>query len=74
MILSFLLPGVGQYYLTKRWKRGLAFLLVSWIIGGVSFGLLYIIPWAYGLYDTYKISKAKEGAGPYKSIVFGQIG
>jgi len=71
MILSFFLPGIGQGYLTKDWVKGIIFLVITMVL---SIFLVGILVWAYGLYDTYKIAKAKEGAGPYKSILFGQIG
>ncbi len=68
MILSFFFPGIGQAYLTKKWAKGVVFLVASWIL---SFVLIGVLVWLYGLYDTYKIAKSLEGGEKYKSPVFG---
>ncbi|MFH1447798.1 MAG: DUF6677 family protein [Candidatus Micrarchaeota archaeon] len=68
MILSFLFPGIGQAYLTKQWVKGVIFFIATCVL---SFVLIGVIVWLYGLYDTYKIAKANEGGEAYKSPIFG---
>ncbi|MDO5861998.1 MAG: zinc-ribbon domain-containing protein [Thermoplasmata archaeon] len=61
VILSFIIPGLGQLYLGKI-DRGLAML-----VGGIALGLLslwllfpaiaYIVVWIYSMYDAYQVSE-----------------
>ena len=46
MILSLIIPGLGQIYLGKT-KRGLIILLTFWLI----------VPWIYGIIDAYQTAK-----------------
>ena len=41
-ILSCCIPGLGQIYLGQLWK-GLAILILDWVLGGVTFGILHIV-------------------------------
>ena len=68
MILSFFFPGIGQAYLSKQWLKGIVFFIVTCVLSVFFIG---VIVWLYGLYDTYKMAKAKEGKEAYKSPVFG---
>lgn len=68
MILSFLFPGIGQAYLSKQWVKGIVFLVATTVL---SFVLIGVLVWLYGLYDTYKMAEAKEKKTGYKSPIFG---
>ncbi len=68
MVLSFFLSGIGQAYLSKQWVKGVAYLIVTCIL---SFFLIGVILWLYGLYDTYKMSEAQDKKTGYKSPIFG---
>ena len=46
MVLSLIIPGLGQIYLGKT-KRGLIILLTCWLI----------VPWIYGIIDAYQTAK-----------------
>lgn len=52
IILSFILPGLGHFYLGLP-KKGIIILILS-IVGIFLFIFPYLIVWAYGMYDAYK--------------------
>ena len=68
MILSFLFPGIGQAYLSNQWVKGIVFLVATMVL---SFVLIGILVWLFGMYDTYKMAEAKEKKTGYKSPIFG---
>jgi hypothetical protein len=68
LILSFFFSGIGQAYLTKQWVKGVIYLVVTVVLSFFMIGLLF---WLYGLYDTYKLAEAKEKKTGYKSPIFG---
>lgn len=61
LILSFLFPGLGQFY-NGHSKKGIIFIvaaIVSVILYVILIGaILYLIVWIYGLYDAYKSAEA----------------
>lgn len=61
LILSFFLPGLGQFY-NGHSKKGIILLvaaIISIILYVILIGaLLYLIIWIYGLYDAYKSAEA----------------
>lgn len=70
-ILSFLIPGLGHFYLGTMGK-GLMFLIidiVGWILNGSIFGLIIGIPIVIALpicsaIDAYKVAEAIEKQMP----------
>lgn len=56
LILSFLLPGLGQIY-NGDTNNGIIFIVatvVSWLMTSVCIGLfLFVGIWAYAMYDAY---------------------
>ena len=72
-------PGLGQAY-NGQLGKGLGFIVVWSIFLGVTnsgvefFSVLWLIIWAYGMYDAYATSiKLNSGALPYTEINAGQI-
>lgn len=61
LILSFLFPGLGQFY-NGHSKKGIILIvaaIVSIILYIFLIGLiLYFLVWVYGLYDAYKSAEA----------------
>ncbi len=58
MILSIIIPGLGQIYLGKT-KKGLIILLTCWLI----------VPWLYGILDAYQTAKEiNKKIGPPSEI------
>ncbi|MCP1661972.1 MAG: hypothetical protein D5R99_03015 [Methanocalculus sp. MSAO_Arc1] len=60
VILSFFIPGLGQFY-TGQFLKAIAlfilaviFALLSSVIIGIP---LYIIVWVYSMYDAYVVAK-----------------
>lgn len=67
VVISFFLPGIGSVYAGKL-MMGVAIFVVALIlyattlyIGWIGY-ILYLIVWAYGLYDAYTTAKATEVA------------
>ncbi len=58
-ILSCCIPGLGQIYLGQLWK-GLAILILDWVLGAATFGILHIVLWVVALLDAFKIGKKFE--------------
>jgi TM2 domain-containing membrane protein YozV len=56
LILSFLLPGLGQIY-NGDTNNGIVLIIatvVSWLLTSVCIGLfVFIAIWAYAMYDAY---------------------
>lgn len=63
VILSFLIPGVGQIY-CGRVGKGILLILFSFIFGILSFILIgipfYLALWIYSMYDAYKLAEATK--------------
>ncbi len=61
MILSFLIPGLGQVYCGKI-GLGILFVMFAGIFDILSFLLIgipfYLILWVYSMYDAYKTAEA----------------
>ncbi|MDE1824843.1 MAG: SHOCT domain-containing protein [Candidatus Micrarchaeota archaeon] len=61
VILSFLIPGLGQIY-NGQIGKGILFIFLSIVFGLMSIILigipLYLILWVYGMYDAYRIAEA----------------
>ncbi|WP_048148392.1 hypothetical protein [Methanolacinia paynteri] len=58
VILSFFIPGLGQFY-TGQFLKALLLFVLAVILGFLSlmtFGviILYLIIWIYSMYDAYK--------------------
>lgn len=60
LILSFFVPGLGQFYTGQLVKAVLLFLLALVSIA-LSFALigipLYLIVWIYSMYDAYTVAQ-----------------
>jgi len=63
IILSFFIPGLGQFYTGQLLKAVLLF-IAAVIFGGLSTILIgipfYIIIWLYSMYDAYNAAKKSE--------------
>jgi TM2 domain-containing membrane protein YozV len=63
VILSFFIPGLGQFYTGQLLKAVLLF-IAAVIFGGLSTILIgipfYIIIWLYSMYDAYTTAKESE--------------
>ena len=63
IILSFFIPGLGQFYTGQLLKAVLLF-IAAVIFGGLSTILIgipfYIIIWLYSMYDAYTAAKKSE--------------
>ena len=60
LVLSFILPGLGHFYLGLT-KKGIILLILGLLLSPsflYGIGLVYLIVWGYGLYDSYKQSEA----------------
>ena len=60
MALSFILPGLGHFYLGLS-KKGIILLILGLLLSPsllYGVGIVYLIVWGYGLYDSYKQSEA----------------
>ena len=76
-LLSFLIPGVGQFYCGKTTRGG--FTLGFWILGavlsvaarggmqGIGISLIFAL-WVFGFVDAY-FTAAELNAGDRKSVV-----
>ncbi len=56
LLLSFLLPGLGQIYLGRIF-RGLAFLFGTIAVGLLTFGLGGFLIWIWNIIDAYNLAK-----------------
>lgn len=64
VILSVLIPGLGQSY-NGKYFRGFG-LLIAAAIGLLAFIMPGLLVWIYGIYDSYQTARAmNEGAIPY---------
>jgi hypothetical protein len=64
VILSVLIPGLGQSY-NGKYFRGFG-LLIAAAIGLLAFIMPGLLVWIYGIYDSYKTARAmNEGKIPY---------
>ena len=63
VILSFFIPGLGQFYTGQLLKAVLLF-IAAVVFGGLSTILIgipfYIIIWLYSMYDAYIAAKNSE--------------
>ncbi len=60
LVLSFILPGLGHFYLGLS-KKGIILLVMGLLTSLTWFyqiGLIYLIVWGYALYDSYKQADA----------------
>ena len=77
LILSFFIPGLGQFYLGLN-KKGIIF-LIAWIVSDILLLfyigiLLYLIIWGYGLYDAYtSAEKLNKGEFVEDNIDFNNL-
>jgi TM2 domain-containing membrane protein YozV len=60
LVLSFFIPGLGQFY-TGQFLKGVALFVLAVVFGGLSSMLIgipfYLIVWAYSMYDAYTAAK-----------------
>jgi len=65
VVISVFLPGIGSAYAGKLMQGIVIFIIaliliaLQLVIGWIAY-VLYIIVWAYGLYDAYTTAKAAE--------------
>lgn len=64
ILLSIVLPGVGQLYNGDNVK-GIILLLIWLFLGFPSLGILWIACWIYGLVDAYNVSSRKKPLGKF---------
>ena len=57
LILSFFIPGLGQFY-TGQFLKALVLFILAVIFGFLSTMLIgipfYLVVWVYSMYDAYK--------------------
>lgn len=62
LILSFFIPGLGQFY-TGQMLKAVALLVLAVIFGFLGSFLigipLYLIVWIYSMYDAYTAAQAQ---------------
>ena len=63
LILSFFIPGLGQFYTGQLTKAILLF--VAAVIFGILCAILigipfYLIVWIYSMYDAYTVAKQSQ--------------
>ena len=58
LLLSFLIPGVGQFY-NGDMKKGGLILLGAIILGVITAGIGSLVLWVYGMYDAYQVADGK---------------
>lgn len=58
LILSLLIPGVGQFY-NGDMKKGGLILLGAIILGVITAGIGSLVLWVYGMYDAYQVADGK---------------
>jgi TM2 domain-containing membrane protein YozV len=63
VLLSFFIPGLGQFY-TGQFLKAVLLFIAAVIFGGLSTIIIgipfYIIVWLYSMYDAYTAAKASE--------------
>lgn len=62
VLLSFLIPGVGQFYCGDSKKGGimLAIYFVSWLLVGFGIGFIGILGvWLWSMIDAYNLASGK---------------
>jgi TM2 domain-containing membrane protein YozV len=61
VILSFFIPGLGQFY-TGQLMKALVLFVLAVVFGALSTILIgipfYILVWLYSMYDAYNAAKA----------------
>ena len=57
-LLSFLIPGVGQFY-NGDMKKGALILAGALIVGPLTAGVVFVGLWIYGMYDAYQVAFGK---------------
>lgn len=55
LVLSFFIPGLGQFYNGQALKGALVF-FAAIILGVISGGILGIPVWLYGMFDAYSVA------------------
>ena len=58
-ILSCCIPGVGQIYLGQLFK-GIALLIIYFVLGSITFGIVGLVAWVVAMLDAFKIGKKLE--------------
>ncbi len=58
LILSLLIPGVGQFY-NGDTKKGALVLIGAFVLGAATAGVVYLGLWIYGMYDAYQVADGK---------------
>jgi len=60
LILSFFIPGLGQFY-TGQLLKAIILIVLAVIFGGLSTIIIgipfYILIWLYSMYDAYTVAK-----------------
>ena len=73
VILSFIFPGLGQFY-NGQGTKGLYFIIlaiVSWILFIILIGvLLYILIWLWSIFDAYQSAEAINRGEVLKDTLF----
>lgn len=63
LILSFFIPGLGQFYTGQLMKAILLFILAV-IFAGLSIVLIgipfYLIVWIYSMFDAYTVARDSQ--------------
>ena len=59
VILSCCFPGVGQIYLGQLFK-GIALLIIYFILGSITLGIVALVTWVVAMIDAFKIGKKLE--------------
>jgi len=63
VVLSFFIPGLGQFY-TGQMAKAIVLFLLAVVFGGLSTIMIgipfYLLVWLYSMYDAY--TAAKESA------------
>ncbi|MCP1714497.1 TM2 domain-containing membrane protein YozV [Methanocalculus alkaliphilus] len=62
VILSFFIPGLGQFY-TGQFLKAIALFILAVIFAGLSTVLIgipfYLIVWIYSMYDAYTTAEGR---------------
>lgn len=62
LILSFFIPGLGQFYTGQMLKAAALFVMavIFGLLGSFLIGIpLYLIVWIYSMYDAYTVAQAQ---------------
>jgi TM2 domain-containing membrane protein YozV len=57
-VLSFFIPGLGQYLINKKAKKGVAFFFGT-LIGYIFLIIPGVIVWLFNIYDAYMEAQGK---------------